>query len=136
LPRFAASRTLGAPPEEVWAVLADPDAFASWWPGVEQVDAGRQGLAPAARWQLSGRDRPALLRRHEPAGTLLVLAVEPPGRLAFQLTGDRVDVELTLRATDDGSTEASLVVDAPSLSGMRRTFPGRALSRLAALVAT
>jgi uncharacterized protein YndB with AHSA1/START domain len=133
--RFAASRTLDATPEEVWAVLGDPAAFADWWPGVEHVDAGRQALAPAARWQLSGRDRPALLRRHDPVGTLLVLAVAPPSRLAFQLTGDRVEVELELRPLDEGRTEASLVVDAPALSGIRRRFPKQALDRLDALVA-
>jgi uncharacterized protein YndB with AHSA1/START domain len=135
VPRYAARRTLGAPPEEVWAVLADPAAFAGWWPGVERVEAGRQGLAPAARWQLTGPDRPSLLRRPQTTGALLVLAVEAPTRLAFQLTGDRVDVELGLRGVDDGRTEASLLVDAPALSGISRRFPAHALDRLDALVA-
>jgi uncharacterized protein YndB with AHSA1/START domain len=135
VPRFAATRTLGAPPEDVWAVLADPAAFPDWWPGVDHVETGRQGLAPAARWQLTGPDRPSLLWRPQTTGTLLVLAVAPPTRLAFQLTGDRVDVELALRPLDDGRTEASLVVDAPSLSGIRRRFPAQVLGRLEARVA-
>jgi uncharacterized protein YndB with AHSA1/START domain len=135
VPRFAATRTLGAPPDDVWAVLADPAAFPDWWPGIEHVEAGRQGLAPAARWQLTGPDRPSLLRRPQTTGTLLVLAVAPPTRLAFQLTGDRVEAELELRSLDDGRTEASLVVEAPSLSGIRRRFPAQVLARLDALVA-
>jgi uncharacterized protein YndB with AHSA1/START domain len=135
VPRYAASRALDARPEEVWAILADPASFADWWPGVEHVEAGRQGLAPAARWQLTGPEGPSLLRRPETTGALLVLAVVPPTRLGFQLTGDRVEVELELRALDDGRTEASLVVNAPSLSGFRRRFPGQALARLDALVA-
>jgi uncharacterized protein YndB with AHSA1/START domain len=135
VPRFAASRTLGAPPDDVWAVVADPPSFAGWWPGVEDVEAGRQGLAPAARWHVTGPDRPSLFRRPQTTGTLLVLAVAPPTRLAFQLTGDRIEVELNLRATDDGCTEATLVVDAPALTGIRRRFPAQALARLDALVA-
>jgi uncharacterized protein YndB with AHSA1/START domain len=135
VPRYAASRTLVASPEDVWAVLADPAAFAGWWPGVERVEAGRQGLAPAARWQLTGSHRPSLLRRPQTTGTLLVLAVAPPSRLAFQLTGDGVDVELELRGTDDGETEATLVVEAPPLTGVGRTLPAKALARLAVLVA-
>jgi uncharacterized protein YndB with AHSA1/START domain len=135
VPRFAATKAIDAPPEVVWAVLADPAAFPDWWPGIDQVEAGRQGLAPAARWQLTGPDRPSLLRRPQTTGTLLVLAVARPTRLAFQLTGDRVEVELELRALDDGRTEASLVLDAPSLSGIRRRFPAQVLARLDALVA-
>jgi uncharacterized protein YndB with AHSA1/START domain len=135
MPRFAASRTLDAAPEEVWAVLADPAAFAGWWPGVERVETGRQGLAPAARWHVTGPDRPSLLRRPQTTGTLLVLAVVPPSRLAFQLTGDRLEVELELRPIEEGRTEASLVVDTPTLSGIRRRFPAQVLARLDALVA-
>jgi hypothetical protein len=70
------------------------------------------------------------------SGTLVVLAVDPLERIAFQLTGDRIDAELTLRATDENLTEAVLTVDGPFLVGLRRRFPVQALGRLHALLRT
>ena len=67
---------------------------------------------------------------------LLVLDVVAPERLAFQLTGDRIVADLTLRALDERRTEASLVVEGPWLIGLRRGFPHLALERLHALLRT
>jgi uncharacterized protein YndB with AHSA1/START domain len=33
------SRTLPAPPEELWALIADPHHMPRWWPGVERMEA-------------------------------------------------------------------------------------------------
>ena len=52
----------------------------------------RAGRALADR----GENRPSLFRRPNMSGTLLVLAVEPYERFAFQLTGERLDAELRL----------------------------------------
>jgi uncharacterized protein YndB with AHSA1/START domain len=44
MPAARRTRTLGAAPERVWEVVADPHHFPRWWPGVtrmEGVDAGR-----------------------------------------------------------------------------------------------
>jgi uncharacterized protein YndB with AHSA1/START domain len=134
LPRYAARRTLPAAVEDVWAVLAEPQRLADWWPGLERVEPTvRRALAPGALWQLEGTNRPSILRRPELTGTLLVLEVSPPHRLAFQLSGDRIGVELELAPAGD-ETEVTLVVDAPRLSGVRRAFPAQALSGLASLV--
>jgi hypothetical protein len=81
-------------------------------------------------------DKPSLLRRPQSAGMLLVLEVAPMERIAFQLTGDRIDVELSLRAVDERRTTASLVVDGPFLIGLRRRYPVHALDRLYDLVQT
>jgi uncharacterized protein YndB with AHSA1/START domain len=132
LPRYAASRSLRAPVEAAWAVVADPERFPAWWPDVVEVDA-RHGLVPASRWRIRGRNRPSLLRRPEPTGDLLVLEVEPPRHVSFQLTGDRIDVDLVLAPAGE-ETEATLVVEAPWLTGVGRRFPGRVLERLAASV--
>jgi hypothetical protein len=67
---------------------------------------------------------------------LLVLEVEPRERIAFQLTGDRLDAELRLRVVEPSRTEVELQVSGPWLIGLSRRFPHRALQRLYALVQT
>ena len=129
MPKVAATRRIDAPRELVWAVVADPERFGDWWPGVASVEPGRRGLVPGARWRIEGESRGRYLRRPLPAGELLVLAVRIAERVAFQLTGDRIDVELVLR-DDDGGTAAELVLDSPPLIGMRRAFPGSVLRAL------
>lgn len=134
MPRFLADRTLPASVDDVWALLADPYSLGRWWPGIAGVEPDRRGLAPGARWSIVGPSKPSLLRKPEMTGGLVVLAVAPGRRLAFQLTTDRIEADLTLHAVDEASTSVSLVVDAPWLIGIRRTFPAKALARLAALV--
>jgi uncharacterized protein YndB with AHSA1/START domain len=136
LPRYAADRTLLAPLDDVWDFLAEPFNLADWWPGVSGVEPDRRGLAPGARWRVVGPNRPSYLRRPQATGTLLVLDVVPKERIAFQLTGDRIDADLTLRAVDEKRTAVSLVVDGPFLIGLRRRYPAQALDRLYALVQT
>ena len=136
MPRFAADRTILAPLDDVWAFLAEPYNLADWWPGVSGVEPDRRGLAPGARWKVIGPDRPSYFRRPQMTGTLVVLEVVPRERIAFQLTGDRIDAELTLRAMDDKNTEVSLVIDGPFLIGLRRRFPAEALGRLHSLLRT
>jgi uncharacterized protein YndB with AHSA1/START domain len=129
VPSVAATRTIAAPRELVWAVVADPGRFGEWWPGVASVEPGRRGLVPGARWRIEGEHRGRLLRRPLPAGDLLVLEVRALERVAFQLTGDRIDVELVLR-DDDGDTIVDLEIESPPLIGMGRAFPGSVLRAL------
>jgi uncharacterized protein YndB with AHSA1/START domain len=136
LPRYAADRILLAPIDDVWTFLAEPYNLADWWPGVSGVEPDRRGLAPGARWKVLGPDRPGYFRRPMAAGTLLVLDVQPRRRLAFQLTGDRMEADLTLRAVDETRTEVTLVVEGPWLIGLRRIFPHQALELLHSLLRT
>ena len=136
MPRYVADRTLHAPIDDVWSFLAEPYNFADWWPGVSGVEPDRRGLAPGARWRIVGDERPTYFRKPQATGTLLILQVTPRERIAFQVTSDRLDAELTLRALDEHNTEASLVVDGPFLIGLRRRFPVQALDRLFSLVRT
>lgn len=135
MPRFAANRILLAPLADVWAFVAEPFHLADWFPGVSGVQPDRRGLAPGARWQVLGPDRPSILRRPDAAGMLLVLDVVPQRRVAFQLTGQHLDAELELEPLDGERTRATLVVDAPFLT-VRRSFPHTALRRLYDLVQT
>jgi uncharacterized protein YndB with AHSA1/START domain len=134
MPRYVASRVLFAPVDDVWAFLAEPYNLADWWPGVSGVEPDRRGLAPGARWKVVGPNQPSLLRKPQMTGTLLVLAVEPMERIAFQLTGDRIEAELSLRAAGEKETEAVLTVEGPFLIGLRRRFPAQALGRLYTLL--
>jgi uncharacterized protein YndB with AHSA1/START domain len=136
LPRFVADRILLAPIDDVWAFLAEPYNLADWWPGVSGVEPDRRGLAPGARWGVLSSDKPGYFRKPMAAGTLIVLDVQPMRSLAFQLTADRLDAELTLEAVDEARTKVSLIVDGPWLIGLRRAFPVQALAQLYSLLRT
>ena len=66
---------------------------------------------------------------------LLVTEVERGRRIAFQLTGERIDAELDLRSAAADRTEITLAVSAP-WPAIGRSFPQRALTRLYDLVQT
>src|SRR4051812_12406060 len=100
--RAEASRELLAPREDVWRFATDPYRVADWWPGVAGVRPDRLGLAPGARWQVRGQERPGLLRAGGAEGLLLVRRVEPPALFAFHLARERVDVELRLAESGGG----------------------------------
>jgi uncharacterized protein YndB with AHSA1/START domain len=130
------SRELLAPLDDVWAFVAEPHNFPNWWPRVGGVHPDRLGLVPGARWQVQGDAKPSLLRRPEAVGQLVVLAVEPGRRFGFQLTGDRLEVELTLEPARENRTRATLRVQGPWLVGLSRALPREALFRLHALCQT
>jgi uncharacterized protein YndB with AHSA1/START domain len=135
LPRYEARRTLAAPVEDVWAVLADPGRWPEWWPGlVGAAPSVRRALAPGAHWQLEGTERPSFRRRPQLGGSLLFLEVVPLQHIAFQLTGEHAEVELDLTPVEDNETQATLAVEAPRFGGIGRSVPSEALAGLAALV--
>ena len=134
MPRYAADRVLLAPLDDVGAFVAEPFNLPDWFPGVAGVQPDRRGLAPGARWQVLGPDRPSLLRKPDAAGMLIVLDVVPQRRIAFQLTGQRLDAELELEQMGE-ETRAALAVDAPFLT-VSRSFPHKALQRLYELCQT
>jgi hypothetical protein len=94
----------------------------------------RRALAPGALWQLEGTNRVSFRRRPQMGGTLLVLEVVPLQRVAFQLSGERSDVELELEPAEEDQTTARLAVEGLRFGGLGRTFPSQALAALAALV--
>jgi uncharacterized protein YndB with AHSA1/START domain len=136
MPTFHAERELLAPRADVWAFLSEPYNLADWWPGISGLQPDRRGFAPGARWQVLGEDRPSLLRKPNMSGILLVLAVEPYERFAFQLSGERLDVEVRLSEPEPKRTLARVSVSGPVLVGLRRSLPQKALGRLHALLQT
>jgi uncharacterized protein YndB with AHSA1/START domain len=135
LPRYEAKRVLPATVEDVWLVLAQPERLAEWWPGIESVDPGRRGLVPGGFWRVDGgRTKASFRRQPQLGGDLLVIEVVPRRRVVFQLLTDRVDVDLELEPTEHDQAAATLAVEVPWLTGVRRTYPSEALASLAALV--
>ena len=134
--RFAATRELLAPVEDVWAFVSEPHHFADWWPGIAAVRPDRRGLAEGARWEVVGADRPTLFRQASSSGVLQVRAVEPYERFACYLTGDHLELDLRLQATAEDRTRATLTVEGTFMWGMSRSLPRRALGRLYALCQT
>ncbi len=94
----------------------------------------RRALAPGAHWQLEGTNRGSLGKSPQLGGSLLFLEVVRPRHIAFQLTGERAEVELDLAPVEDGQTQATLGIEAPRFGGMGRAVPSQALAKLAALV--
>jgi len=130
-----ARRTLPAPVEDVWEVLADAGRWPEWWPGLVRAESSvRRALAPGAHWQLQGTERPSFRRRPQLGGSLLFLEVVPLRRLAFQLTGEYAEVELDLETVEDNETQATLSVETARFGGIGRSVPSEALAGLAALV--
>ncbi len=116
-------------------MLAEPARWPDWWPGlVGAQPTVRRALAPGAHWHLEGSDRSGFSKRPQLGGSLLILEVVPLKRIAFQLSGERADVELDLVTVEDNQTQATLGIEAPRFGGMGRTMPSQALAKLAALV--
>lgn len=136
MPVVSDSRVLLAPRHDVWAFLAEPYHLPDWWPDIAGVEPDRRGVAPGARWRIQGHDRPSLLRKPSTSGTLQVLRVHPLELLAFQLTADRIDVEVRLESSEENRTRVTVVIEGPWLVGLRRTLPRKALARLHALCQT
>ena len=136
MPTYTATRELLAPRADVWAFLSEPFNLPDWWSGISGLQPDRRGFAPGARWQIVGENKPSLFRKPNMSGTLLVIVVESYERFAFQLTGERLDVELRLTETAPDRTQARLTVSGPFLVGLKRSMPDKALIRLHGLVQT
>ncbi|HKB20283.1 MAG TPA: SRPBCC family protein [Gaiellaceae bacterium] len=137
--RMESQTELVATRPEVWALLAEPEHLADWWPAYASIRPDRRGLAEGARWQVVRGGSIGLLRRPESVGALVITAVEPEHRLAWHDVQQRFTAELVLEPASDGMTRATLTIEAPGtraiLEGLR-PLPGQALARLHALCQT
>jgi uncharacterized protein YndB with AHSA1/START domain len=136
MPMSRASTEVLAPIGDVWAYLAEPYNLADWWPNVGTVEPDRRGFAQGARWRVRTSEA-SLFRRAEAEDTLVVLAVEPEARFAFELARAKVRVDLTLATAGASRTLAELHVDEPfTISFTRGKLAKIALDRLHDLVQT
>lgn len=124
---------------DVWALLAEPEHLADWWPAYASIRPDRRGLAEGARWQVVRGGSIGLLRRPESVGTLVLTAVEPERRLGWQDIQQRFTADLLLEPATDGMTRATLTIESPGLRAIAeglRPLPRQALARLHALCQT
>jgi uncharacterized protein YndB with AHSA1/START domain len=128
MPTYQASRELLARPSDVWRFVAEPGHLADWWPGIAGVEPDRRGLTAGARWLVRSGGA-TYFRKAGAEDTLVVTAVDPEWRFAFELVKAKVRVDLTLSPAPRRRTEARLTVEAPWL-GFSRRLPGDALARL------
>jgi uncharacterized protein YndB with AHSA1/START domain len=135
LPTSRATGVLLAPPADVWRFLSEPRHFTDWWPRIGSVEPDRRGVADGARWRVRS-SRATLLRRAQAEDTLLVTAVVPEARLAFELVQAKVKAELSLAPAGPGRTRAELTVSLPLRAGFPREVAKDALARLHALCQT
>ena len=97
----------------------------------------RAGPARArVRRPLEGPGAELLPEAGRPAGVLLVREVVPFERFSFELTRDRLGVEVKLRAMEANRTRVAVAIDGRFVIGPRRRLPAQALTRLYNLVQT
>jgi uncharacterized protein YndB with AHSA1/START domain len=130
--RVAATRTLLASREDVWALVSEPHHLPDWWPGYRAVRPDRRGLSEGARWTVVRGLEPGLFRKPESEGLIVIRRVEPGRALAWHDVQQAFDAAIDL--ADDGDvTLARVTVDAGwwrlRAEGVRRA-PERALGRL------
>ena len=134
--RVDASLELLARRDDVWAFLAEPYHLSDWWPNIAAVVPDRRGLNPGARWKVRRGLRPGLFRKPAAEETLVVREVDAPNRVAWQFTGERLDVDVGLEPRGRDRTLVTLTVSSTWLLGFRRSLPKHALVRLHALIQT
>jgi hypothetical protein len=136
--RIEAERELLAPPEDVWALLAEPLHLSDWWAGYTTIRPDRRGLAPNARWQVVRGGSAGLLRKPGGEGLIVLTRVDSGRELAWHDVQQRFDAAVEIRGIGS-RTKARVSVDAPwwriRVEGLRRA-PEEALSRLHALCQT
>ena len=111
-----------APRGDVWSFLAEPYHLTDWWPGITGVEPDRRGFAAGARWKVIATRRNILLGSASKESLLLIRAIDPYERWAWHLVATKLDVEISLQATAEDRTVATITLSKGS--------PGLALKRL------
>jgi hypothetical protein len=137
--RIEAKTELIASRLDAWGLLAEPYHLADWWPGYTSIRPDRRGLAEGARWQVVRGGEIGLLRRPGGEGLIVITAVEPERRLAWQDVQQAFTAQIRLEPAAEGNTRATLVIDASAWRAVAeglRPLPRKALARLHALCQT
>ena len=84
------TRTLPAPPEQLWELIADPHHMPRWWPGVERME----GVEPDRFTQVFKTKRGRPVR-----ADFRVVTSEPPTTRAWEQEVDGTPFERVLSAS-------------------------------------
>ena len=112
--RIDAETELLATRPEVWALLAEPQHLADWWPAYASIRPDRRGLAEGARW----RGRPRRLDRPAPAARVGGHPRHHRGRASSAGSPGTTFSSASPRSSSssraaDGMTRATLTIDEP-----------------------
>ena len=110
MPRARRRRTIAAPPDEIWRVVADPYHLPRWWPGVERVEEAsedawtevfrsRRGKTVRADFTRVEAERPRVLRWRQEveASPFERFLAEAVTELRLEPEGEGTRVELSSR---------------------------------------
>jgi len=137
--RVEASRELLASRSDVWGFLSQPYHLPDWWPMISTVHPDRRGFAPGARWEVTGSTKPTWFRKANATGVAIVKVVELHERVVWTLSGERLDLEVRLRALAPDRTLATVALEGswrPEGFGRPRAVVKAAADRLYELVQT
>ena len=112
-------REIAAPPERLWAVVADPHHLPRWWPGAERVED-----ASPEEWTLvlrSGRGKAV-------RADFTMVESDPPERLCWRQELEATPFE---RFLAESVTEIRLARTGPALCALptRAAVPGKSTGR-------
>jgi uncharacterized protein YndB with AHSA1/START domain len=88
VPAVTRRREVGAPPEEVWRVVSDPERLPAWWPGVTRVEEATATSWTTVLTSAKGKSVRADFSR---------LAAEPGRRLVWRQEVDASPFERILK---------------------------------------
>lgn len=120
MPTTTRSRTVSAPPEEVWRLAGDPYHLPRWWPRVTRVEAVSQGrFTEVLGGTRSGKSVRADFRIEEKRrGELLRFSQQVEGT-PFAKVLREAETTIALTPGPDGTTRVSLTVR-QALRGLSR----------------
>jgi len=137
--RAEAARELLASRADVWGFLAEPYHLADWWPTITSVRPDARGFREGARWEVIGPRTPTLFHKANAAGLAIVKKIELHERVVWNLTADRLELEVRLRGLASDRTLATVAIEGrwrPEAMGRPRALPKAAVGRLYELVQT
>jgi uncharacterized protein YndB with AHSA1/START domain len=137
--RAEASHEVLASRADVWRFLAEPYHLADWWPTVSAVQPDARGFREGARWEVAGPTSPTLFRKGGATGLAIVKTIELHERVVWNLTADRLDIEVRLAAVEPDRTVVTVAVEGawrPEALGRPRALPKVAAYRLYELLQT
>ena len=90
MPTVVRTRTVGADPQRLWELIADPERLPEWWPGVQRVEDASGGAWTTVLGAPKGRSLRA---------DYTLLEAERPRRLAWRQEVEETPFERILRGS-------------------------------------
>jgi len=123
MPTTRVSRTLAAPPQQVWELVADPWHQARWWPRVVRMEAVQDGRFTQVLGTARGRGVRADFRIVETAAPRLLRWEQELAGTPFQRLLAEAQTAIALEATDGGAATTVTIELRQRLLGWSRLTP-------------